>query len=368
MKISACFLGVWIAGSAFLGCKSEEPPRREPPPPPAAQSAKADACKGGGGTLSDSASAAFLPRMSSGFCLDPNGGDKAFGESAPLPLDGICDLFDGECEVYKGFQVKRVLEARYVNGAGSAANINVHLSKFGSSEGAYGMFTKRVVGDGDPADEATPKPIDAGGAAALGVGNAYLWRGPYLAEITYNDDAATEAAIRAAGEKILPALVKEMGLRLSGETALPPAAAMLPKQAMLPLGVRLITGDLLGISGLGPGAFGYYKQEAKRYRFAALSRNDVEQAKDALSLLGKQAGAAKEKTVLDGAVRLMRTDGDGPSVEWLFARVGKAVVGIGDEVRVLRAGMTSAEVAKVSLSKDEKIEKLKSAAASIQQN
>lgn len=367
MRKTAGLIAVLLAVfGASWGCRKEEPVRREPPPPAPRESARATACAGGGGTLSDAASAAFLPRVSSGFCLDPNGGDKAFGEGAALPLDGICDLFDGECEVYKGFQVRRVLEARYVDGAGSAANINVHLSKFGSSEGAYGMFTKRVVGDGDPADEATPKPIEGGGAAALGVGNAYLWRGPYLAEITYNDDAATEAAIRAAGDRVLPALVKEMGLRLVGETALPPAAAMLPKAAMLPLGVRLITGDLLGISGLGPGAFGYFREEAKRWRFAALVRNDVDQAKDALSMLSKQAGASKEKAVLDGAVRVMRAEADGPPAEWFFVRVGKALLGIGDEPRVLRAGMTSDEAAKVSLSKDEKIERLKKAVAAMQ--
>lgn len=361
----ATVLVLFVSGLAILGCKKDEPERRAPPPPAPVQSAKASPCASGGGTLSDAPSAAFLPRIAATFCLDPNGGDKAFGEGAPHPLDGICDLFDGECEVYKGFQVKRVLEARYVDGAGSTATITVYLSKYGSTEGAYGMFTKRVVGDGDPADEATPKPIEGGGAAALGVGNAYLWRGPYLAEITYNDDAATEAAIRAVGERVLPGLVKEMGLRLVGETALPPAAAALPKPAMLPLGVRLVTGDLLGISGLGPGAFGYYREEAKRYRYAALARGEVEQAKDVLAMLGKQAGAAKEKGVGDGAVRLMRPEGDGPAVEWLFARAGKVVLGIGDEARVLRSGMTSDEVAKVSLSKDEKAERLKKALSSM---
>src|SRR5436189_796756 len=64
-------------------------------------------------------------------------------EGAPLPLDQICDLFDGECEIYKGFHVRRVLEARYIDGAGSPATIDIHLSKFGTTESAYAMFTKR---------------------------------------------------------------------------------------------------------------------------------------------------------------------------------------------------------------------------------
>lgn len=343
------------------GCKEEEP-RRAPPPP--APSAKPAACAGGGGTLADAQSAPFLPRVSGGFCLDPNGGDKAFGEGAPLPLDQICDLFDGECEIYKGYNVRRVLEARYVDGAGSAATIDVHLSKFGTTESAYAMFTKRVVGDGDPADEATPRPTEGGGVSALGVGNAYLWRGLYLAEITYNDASAAESAVRAASDRALPPLVKEMGSKLPGETAPPPAVGALPKEGLLPLGVRYITKDVLGVDGVGAGAFGYYREGDKRFRMAAIVRGDVDQAKDVLATLAKQPGATKEKGIGDGGVRFMHKDakdGDGIAVEWLFARAGKAVLGIGDEVRVLRSGMTADDVAKVSLPKDAKAERLKKA-------
>jgi hypothetical protein len=354
-------LGALALGLAS-GCKKEEEPRRAPPPPAAAS--KPAACSGGGGTLADAQSAPFLPRVSGNFCLDPNGGDKAFGEGAPLPLDQICDLFDGECEIYKGYNVRRVLEARYVDGSGSAATIDIHLSKFGSTESAYAMFTKRTVGDGDPADEATPRPIEGGGVGALGVGNAYLWRGLYLAEITYNDASAAEAAVRAASERILPPLVKEIGSKIPGETAPPPAVAALPKDALLPLGVRFITKDLLDVDGVGAGAFGYYREGDKRFRVAAIVRGDVDQAKDVLATLAKQPGATKEKGIGEGAVRFMHKegkDGDGIAVEWLFARAGKTVLGIGDELRVLRSGMTAEEVAKVSLPKDAKTERLKKA-------
>lgn len=343
-----------------FGCKSNE--SKGTPPPPAAPLPKANACEAGGGTLSDPQTAAVMPRKSSHFCLDPNGGDKVYGEGASLPIDQICDMFDGECEIYKGFGVKRVVEMRYVDGGGSAATINVYLSKFGSVDGAYGMFTKRVVGDGDPAGEDTPRAIEGGGAAALGVGNAYLWRGAYLAEITYNDDAAAEAAIKAASDKLLVPLVKQIGDKLPGDTDLPAAAAALPKEKRVALGVRLSTKDVFDIAGVGPGAFGYYRDGDKRYRFAVMIRADEEQAKDVLATLAKQQGATKEKGIGDGAVRLMRSE-EGPAVEWLFARTGAKLVGIGDEVRALRSGMTADEVAKVSLGKDDKTTRLKEALA-----
>ena len=347
-----------LATLSLAACDKPEDPRRGPPPPPP-PTARPAACSNGGGKIADSASAPFFPQSAGGFCVDPNGGDKSFGESAALTIDHICDLFDGECEIYKGYGVRRVVEARYVDGGGTPATIDVHLSRFSSTEGAYAMFTRRVVGDGDPADAATPRAIDGGGAAALGLGNAYLWRGLYLAELTYNNETAAEAAIKVASEKLLPALVKEMGGKLPGETGLPPAAAALPRDGQLPLGVRFVTRDLLGVDGIGAGAFGYYRAGGKRYRLASLLRADADQAKDVITTLGKLPGAAREKNLAEGAVRVMRKEGEGAPVEWVFARAGKTVLGIGDEARVLRAGMTADEHATVSLTKDEKIERLK---------
>lgn len=355
-----------LAALSITACSKTEDPKeaRRGAPPPPVKTAAPGACTSGGGKIGDAASAPFFPQTSGGFCVDPNGGDKTFGEGASLPLDNICtDVFDGECELYKERGVRRVVEARYVDGEGSPATLNVYLSKFATSEGAYAMFTKRVVGDGDPANPATPKPIEGGGAAALGIGNAYLWRGLYLAEITYNNEKAAEAAITAASEKILPPLVKEMGSKIPGDAALPPAAASLPKEALIPLGVRFSTKDLLGVDGAGAGAFGYYRAGDKRWRIASIVRADADQAKDVIRTLGKVAGAVKEKGIGEEAVRLMRKDGEGAAVEWLFARAGKNVVGVGDEPRVLKTGMTAEEHAKVSLTKDEKIERLKKLAA-----
>ena len=343
---------------ALTGCGKAEEHRGAPPPPPA-PAAKAGACAGGGGKLADAVSVPYFPRTSGGFCLDPNGGDKAFGDGAPLPREKICSLFDGECEIYNGYGVRRVVQAQYVDGDGSAATIGVFVSRFATSEGAYGMFTRRVVGDGDPASDSTPKPTPGGGAAALGLGNAYLWRGLYLVELTYTNPDAAEAAIQVVSEKLLPPLVRDMGDKLPGETALPTAAAALPKEGLIPLGIRYVTTDLLSETACGAGAFGYYRAGDKRYRVAVIARGDADQAKDVLSTLAKVRGSAKEKGIADGAVRFMHKEGDAPPAEWVFARSGKLILGVGDEPRVLRATMSADDHAKVTLSKEEKIERLK---------
>src|SRR5690242_10684240 len=120
-----------LAFALALGaaCKGDhESDRREPPPPVA--SAKPDACAGGGAQLKDAESAKTFPRSFEGFCLDPNNSEKAYGDDTKEPLEKICDLFDGECEIYKGYGVRRVVELRYVDGSGKSATIDIHFSRF----------------------------------------------------------------------------------------------------------------------------------------------------------------------------------------------------------------------------------------------
>lgn len=342
--------------SLSLSCEDEPAQKGAPPPPPAAKPA---ACGGGGGTLKNADAAAVFPRLEGDFCLDPNDAGKVFGEGGELPLDDICELFDGECEIYKGFQVRRVVKVRYVHGKGTEATIDVHLSKYASAEHAYGMFTKRTVGDGDPADEATPTPFEAGGAAALGLGNAYLWRGAFLAEITYNDPTASVKDLEANAAKAVGPLTKAIGDKLPGETALPAAVAALPSEEMLPMGKRLVLSDVLGTEGLGAGAFGYYKRGDQRFRMISMLFGDEDQARDAMKTFGKLDGAAKEDDLGDRALRFMVAEGALPPAEWIVAQKGPRILGIGDEQRILRAGMTAEEHRKVSLPREDKVARLK---------
>lgn len=323
----------------IAGCDEPPPPTREPPPP----TAKPAACSGER-KVNDAANVKLFPPTAGPYCLDPAGSDKAYGDGTPNPLDGICSLFDGECEIYLSGGVKHVVQARYVDGGGSGTTIDVYLSKYESTEAAYAMFTKRVVGDLDPAHEDMAKPTPGGGAAALGIGNAYLWRGMHLAEITYNDVSAnTEAQIRERADELLPALVTTFGDKLPGKPELPPSAAKLPEDKRLALGIRYLNDKLLGIEGSGGGAFGYYREGDARWRVLSVQKSDGDQAKDLLKAFTKIGGAAEEKGVGDEATRFMSTPTGLPKTEWIVARKGPWVVGIGDEDRALVEGMTPEE-------------------------
>ena len=144
-------------------------------------------------------------------------------------MDEVCTTaFDGECEVYKRFGLDRVVVLRYVDGKGAPNSVEVNLSRFTTADGAYAMFTKRVVADGDPA-RATVKPAAAGAAGATSSSNAYVWRGPYLVELTFvTEDTKMTPAQMAQNEQATGAIAKDIGGKLPGPTDLLPAAAALP--------------------------------------------------------------------------------------------------------------------------------------------
>src|SRR6187402_2331136 len=352
---------VVLACHAFA-CQKERAVERGAPPPPIASS-KPGACASGGGTVKDTQSAAYFPRTAGDYCLDPNGEARAFGESAPSSLDAVCtELFDGECEIYKSFGLRRVVTLRYIDGKGSPGAVNVNLSRFSSAEGAYGFFTKRVVADADPA-EAAPAPLDAGGAGALGSGIAYVWRADLVAELSYTNELEPPDQLKASATRLLPPIAKAMGAQMPGDAHLPKAATLLPAEHRVPMGISYAAKDLLGIAGTGPGALGFYKDGEERSRVFALSRADEDSAKDVLKTLRKLDGAKGLKdTGVDAIAFSTRDEESSPLVGWVVGRKGATVVGVGDEVFALR-GKADAQAARSPEAK--KLERVKAALANL---
>jgi uncharacterized protein DUF6599 len=348
-----------LAFAALSGCnKDSSSAPQGSAPPPIESASKPGACAGGGGQVSDPASAAIFPRQAAGYCLDPNGETRVFGEGGKLSMDAICtEAFNGECEVYKGFGLKRVVQLRYIDGAGSPGSVEIYLSQFGTPDGAYGMFTKRVIADSDPVESA-PRKLEAGGAAALGTGRSYIWKGPYLVEVQYANEQETPAQMKASSDRLLVPIGTEIGQKLPGPAALPPAAAKLPTDKLVPLGILYSPKDVLGIDGAGAGAAGFYKDGEKRYRVLSVVRDDVDQAKDVSKTFGKVKGAEAEKGLAEQAHHLFITR-EGARIEWVIARAGKVVMGVGDEEYVVKQGMGPADREKLCLTREEKAARLR---------
>lgn len=347
-----------VALSVAVACNDKTDVEGSAPPP--MQSSVPGACASGGGKVSDAKTAAFFPGVSGEYCVDPNNPSRSYGEAAQTSLDKACtELLDGECENYKQHGLKRVVTVRYIDGQGSPGAVNINLSEFATPDGAYAFFTKRVVGDDDPARDA-PKPLAAGGAGALGSGIAYVWRGAYLAELSYTNELDSPDKLRENSARILPGLASVIGEQIQGKKELPAAVALLPKQQQVTLGVRYLLQDALGLPGTSAGAVGYYNRSDKRFRVVSVVTADAAAAKDVLSQLRKQGGAKKQDGVgADAVVMERRASDDSPVLEWVVGAKGARVIAVVDEELVLSADQTSDEAQKVKLTHDEKVEQLK---------
>jgi len=355
-----------VAVAACAACSKDEAntdrtPPPLPPPATASASAHADVCAGGGGQDTDAVSAPFIPRVVGGYCLDPQGEPKTYGDKGKLSMDEVCTTaFDGECEVYKRFGLDRVVAVRYVDGTGAPNSVEVNVSRFKTPDGAYAMFTKRVVADGDPA-KATVKPLAAGAAGATSSSNAYVWRGQYLAELTFvtEDTKMTAEEMAQANARSTGGIAREIGTKLPGSSDPLPSAAVLPTDKRIPLGIAYYPKDALGMTGVGPLAIGYYADGQKRWRDVSIVRTDAGAAKEAFRAFKLLKGALPVKSLGDEAVQVVIQEApDRAKAEYVVARKGTTVAAVGDEELVLDPSMPTDKQAPLKLTRDEKIQKL----------
>jgi len=343
---------------AVAGCKKKETTVERGDTPPPIEAVQPGRCSEGGGSVADATSAAFFPRKVSEYCIDPNSETRAYGKNAPGTLDQVCtELFDGECEVYRMYGLERVVTVRYADGKGTTSTVNVVLSRFESARGAYGFYTKRVVADADPIDTKT-KPLAVGGAGALASTIAYVWRGLYVAELSYVNDNESPDALRQSAAIILPELAKSVGSSVPGDTRLPDTASLLPGADRVSMGIVYEPRDILGVQGIGPGSFGFYAADKRRYRIAILERTDEASAQDVMKTLKKIVGAAESKVGLPFLSLPWHGANDATKTEWLFARQGRTVVGIGDEELALTQ-LAAPQAKEKCLTREQKLERLK---------
>ncbi len=318
---------------AAAGCRKSEEKGEAPPP---AVAALPGVCDGGG--AAPSYDEGVFARVIGDYCLDPHGEMRAYGMTLPGDLDDVCvELFNGECEGYKRYGLDRITTARYVDGGtlggrASSASVAVTLARFSRTSGAYGFFTKRILSDEDPL-QASVKPLDAGGAGALGGGVAYVWRGQHVLELTYVSEDESPDQLRASSARVLPVIAHELGERIVGSKEPLAEVQLLPQEHLLPLGVRYEGERLLGVGGTGAGAVGHYRDGDRRWRVLVAIREDEQGASDLLNTLSRGGQGwptpFKQRRML--RVRFAPEEDQRPRV-WYLARRGNILVGLGDDV------------------------------------
>ncbi len=357
---------------SLIGCNPDKKPDRgpEPPgashrgaPPPPAASAKGSACASGGGEVKDPVSAPYFPKTVAGYCVNPDGTTLAFGQRTSKPISGICDIYDGGCKMYEDGKVLRAVRVDYIDGGGGEGMITVDLLEFPSPDHARAIYSKLVTNDEDPSRDDMPRKVAVGGAdGALGTGSLRFVKGAHLVDISYvnTHESGDVTKLRASADKLLPVVAQALFAKLP-EGGKPPAAlALLPGEHAIPLGVTFTLDKALGASGTGPSAIGHYKDGDKRWRVLAIAKADTDQAKDVLKSFAKLRGATDEKGVGEGAVRFTFVEKEGdPKAEWIVARKGATVLGLGDESFALQAGESQADHDKVSLSREDKQKRLR---------
>lgn len=332
-----CFsLVALLLAATPVGCKKAEvrPAPTSDVPPASAVPAGTDACATAG-TVTDAVSASYFAAAIPGACLDAKSETRTFGDRGKSTLEELCTTaFDGECEVYRGFGVKRVVGVRYVESLGKQGTVEVYLSQFATNAGALAMYTKRAVGESDPADPKAPKTFGAGDRSAMGTGRGYVWAGDYLIELTYtNDDGSlTQEAFGASAESLLSPIGRAIAKALPRNDTGVPSVRALPVGSMIEGGLAFLPNDAFGIANLGPVGLGYYQDGPARFRIFAIARTDEKTAKADMLLL-KSRPKAKPQTGLGDESVAVELDGstDHPGSHFVVTRVGASVIGVGTE-------------------------------------
>ncbi len=163
--------------------------------------------------------------------------------------------------------------------------------------------------------------------------------------------------MKKSSDAILSSLAKVIAEKLPSTPETPESAKALPEAERIPNGVAYFQKDVLGVTGGGAGAVGYFRANTstseKRYRVVSAVRDNADLAKDLIHALRAKAGALPIANLGDeAAIVVLQAAPERAKIEWVVARKGNRVLGVGDEE-------FTAQDAKTRLSKDEKTEKVR---------
>ena len=135
----------------------------------------------------------------------------------------------------------------------------------------------------------------------------------------------------------------------------------MPAASQLPLGVAYYPSGGLGLAGVGPMAVGYYKDGERRWREIAVVSAAVDAAKETFRAFKLKPGSVPLKGMGDEASLVVLQEGpDRARAEYVVARRGTFVEGVGDEELVLDPATPASKQASLKLTRDEKIAKVAS--------
>lgn len=320
---------------------------------------------------------ALVPAELAGFCIDHNVELRAVEKQAPRPgfprvttseLDEACQRRLGTlCPSYLEDGLERLVAFRYSGGVGDAGALDVLLSRFASNEGSFASFSDQVLGDADSSTLKVDALEPAGTAVRLG-SVALGWRGPYLVRLGYTNSAEPSAERARTADTLFRGVLAQVARALNerdpGLSTLPRALQSLPVTGRVPFAVRYQTGPVLGVAGVRGGAQGHYRDGKRRWRVLVVARPDPESAEDVIAAFERHRDGYALKYGPLPALRFNeRRPAGEANLDWVIARKGSIVFGVGDDPAALSAEGAAAEEMELKLTHWQKLEKLAEVAA-----
>jgi hypothetical protein len=300
-----------------------------------------------------------LPRQLAGFCVDAYSRVRSYGSDAPEPIERACEQILGPgCNGGRELGLTRLVALAYRDQRGGSATLDLIVSVFEDADGAYANFTGQLIGERDPL-QIGARAFEAPGLAVLDGARAAGWLGRYVVGLQYGDPPAPSEQRSADAAQRLPDALRRVLETLPNEPDLPLAVQKLPSAHRVPLGARLLLGDVLGIPGIGAGAIGYYRDGEKRWRVLAVVRPDADSARDVLGTLTQSPAVRPIRNApLEAYAFTERRLPKEPYVGWVVGQRQEVIYGVGDEATALPELMTAEREAAVKLSLADKLVKL----------
>ena len=371
MAVRVCAYSALSLLLAAAACDKGDDARndRQPPPgpPPAASSAgpAADVCAGGGGQDTD---ADQRPARSA----RGRAATASTRRASPRRTARRASCRWTRCAPRRSTASARCTSASAwiasscsatSTAAGAPNSVEVNLSRFATADGAYAMFTKRVVADGDPAARHGEALAAFGAVGATSSSNAYVWRGPYLVELTFvtEDTKMTpEQMARAKREGDGRDRGGDRGPAARSDRSASGGGGAARRAAPARWASRTTRRTRSALSGIGPVAVGYYKDGDKRWRDSRRRRVRTRTARRRrFAPSSSSRGACRSRAWATRRCRSScRRRPTGPRPSTSSPAAATVVAAVGDEELVLDPATPSEKQASLKLTHDEKLARL----------
>ena len=305
----------------FVGCDGKSQEALQSEPPPLTQRLQPIRCAAGEPVAGVKGLSAQTKH-----CVAQNADIARYGLGSRQPLGDVCtQLFNGECELYKSFGLRGVTTAQIVPEAGGEYFVQLTVSQFQDSIGAFGFYSHRLLGDEHPR-HITVESLKVDGRGALGLGIAYLFRGQMVWELTYLSDSETPTQVKNNSPGVLAKLTQSIARAAVGVTAPPHSVGRLEEEPGLwPLGVKFEAEGIWDLPGAGKGSVAYIR-EGQAHRVLLAEREDERGAKDLLAALLRSGPFKKLKGT--NVYRVRRHLSQKDDERWYFERRGKRLIGL----------------------------------------